>query len=342
MLNQIPLSALRRALLLLMVCPLAIFTACSGGQADAVSVTPSSPPETSAAIAAPAAPDQEEPEEPKDAQPVRSNEPHVRLPQATGEKTLGGDPLLIDISNASQGYIMARYTGQSEKANVQLIGENGVSYKYFFPPSEDYVTIPLSSGSGHYDVEGYENISGTKYLVLFKEAFDAQLEDERLPFLYPNQHVNFTADSQAVATAAEVVEGVSSDLDAVAAIYHYVVENITYDDEKARTVTTGYLPNVDETLATGTGICFDYAALTCAMLRSQNIPARLEIGYSGEIYHAWISVYLEETGWIDQLIEFSGDEWTRMDPTFAAGNDNSDSILEYIGDGSHYTVQYSR
>ena len=188
---------------------------------------------------------------------------------------------------------------------------------------------------------GYENIEGSSYAVLFKDSFDAPLENELLPFLYPNQFVDFDADSRAVATAAETVAGATDDLDAVAAIYHYVVENITYDAEKAATVTSGYLPVVDETLASGKGICFDYAALTVAMLRSQNIPARLEIGYAGDAYHAWISVYTEETGWIDRLIEFSGD-WTRMDPTFAAGRESSEAVLQYIGDGSNYTVQYTR
>ena len=76
------------------------------------------------------------------------------------------------------------------------------------------------------------------------------------------------------------------------------------------------------------------------MLRSQNIPTRLEIGYSGKIYHAWISVYIEEIGWIDNLIEFTGDAWTRMDPTFASSNENSEKILKDIGDGSNYNLQY--
>ena len=84
------------------------------------------------------------------------------------------------------------------------------------------------------------------------------------------------ADTEAVATASEVVSKAHSDLDAVADIYHYVIENVVYDEEKAATVTSGYLPDVDETLATGKGICFDYAALTTAMLRSQDIPTRLE------------------------------------------------------------------
>ena len=40
-------------------------------------------------------------------------------------------------------------------------------------------------------------------------------------------------------------------------VYDYVVSSIAYDYEKAESVTSGYLPDVDETLATGKGICFE-------------------------------------------------------------------------------------
>jgi len=41
-----------------------------------------------------------------------------------------------------------------------------------------------------------------------------------------------------------------------------------------------------------------------AMLRSQGIPTKLEVGYSGEAYHAWISTYIKESGWVDNIIKF--------------------------------------
>ena len=271
---------------------------------------------------------------------VRPNTPVLYVPEAPGQTVVGADPLVIDVSNAGQGYIMALYSGDAAKANIQLTGPDGVTYKYFLPPSDDYVPLPLTGGSGAYAIEGYENVVDSKYAVLFKESADFTLENELLPYLYPNQYVDFSADTEAVSVAAETVSDVISDLDAVAEIYHYVVDNVTYDDEKAATVTSGYLPVVDDTLHSGKGICFDYAALTCAMLRSQDIPTRLEIGYSGDIYHSWISVYIKDVGWIDRLIEFSGNDWTRMDPTFASNNHSSDAVLEYIGDGSNYTLQY--
>ncbi len=270
----------------------------------------------------------------------RSNEPVIYTPEAPGSYVLGAGPLSVDASNAAQGYVMARYSGSAAKAVVQLTGPDTVTYKYFLPPSEGFIPLPLTSGSGTYAVDGYENIEGSTYATLFKDSISVTLDDEFLPYLYPNQYVLFDGDTQAVAVAAETVDGAAGDLDAVERIYHYVIENVSYDDEKAATVSAGYLPVVDDTLASGTGICFDYAALTTAMLRSQNIPTRLEIGYSGQIYHSWISVYVPEQGWIDKLIEFTGSDWTRMDPTFASNGKSSKSILKYIGDGSNYAVQY--
>lgn len=269
-----------------------------------------------------------------------SGDPVVYVPEAPGSSVLGQSPLDVDVSNASQGYVMARYSGSAAKAVIQLTGPDGITYKYFLLPSEEFIPLPLTGGDGTYAVDGYENVEGTTYATLFKQSVDVTLDSEFLPYLYPNQYVLFDEDTQAVSVAAETVAGAEDEIDAVERIYHYVIDNITYDDEKAATVAGGYLPTVDDTLATGAGICFDYAALTTAMLRSQNIPTRLEIGYSGNIYHSWISVYVEEVGWIDKLIEFSGSDWTRMDPTFASNGNSSQSILQYIGDGSNYTLQY--
>ena len=66
------------------------------------------------------------------------------------------------------------------------------------------------------------------------------------------------------------------------------------------------IEDIDEILNSGTGICLDYAAVMTGMLRSQRIPTRLEVGYAQDAYHAWISIYTEETGWLNGIIEFNG------------------------------------
>ena len=73
------------------------------------------------------------------------------------------------------------------------------------------------------------------------------------------------------------------------------------------------------------------------MLRSQRIPTRLEVGYMGEEYHAWISIYIENVGWVNGIIEFDGKEWNLMDPTFAS---TSGSPMNFISENDKYITKY--
>lgn len=69
-----------------------------------------------------------------------------------------------------------------------------------------------------------------------------------------------------------------------------------------------------------------------AMLRVQSIPTRLEVGYVGDVYHAWISVYVQDTGWINGIIQFDGTDWEMLDPTFAYTSKKPESFLPDSGD----------
>lgn len=274
--------------------------------------------------------------EPPVCQPLR-----VFEPEAPGKKVLGEQPLTLDISCMEQGYFTAQAAEGSGKLNVQLACPDSTVYSYFLEEGEDAV-IPFSGGNGKYMVICYQQISGSRYAALYSESMEVTLENEFLPFLYPNQYVDFTPETRACRLALEMMPEDTEDVEALAAIYRYVTEHLTYDEEKAATVEAGYLPDVDETLATGKGICFDYAALTTAMLRSRDIPCRLQIGYAGTIKHAWIDVYIRSKGWINKAVEFSGESWSRMDPTFDSASEDKEAIQSYIGNGDNYTVQFTR
>lgn len=265
----------------------------------------------------------------------------VLVPEAPGKEILGSSPLTLDISNITQGYLTAVSDSQDQKMNVQLTDENGTVYSYFISPGESAV-IPFSSGSGNYQICCYQQIDGTKYAALFANTLEVSLENEFLPFLYPNQYVNFSPESEASKLALSMVSEDTSDVDALQAIYDYITENLTYDYDLADTVESGYLPDVDATLESKKGICFDYAALTAAMLRSRDIPCKLQIGYSGTVKHAWVSVYIRSKGWVDKAVEFSGDSWSRMDPTFDSNSDDEETIQQYIGNDDNYIVQFTR
>ncbi len=261
------------------------------------------------------------------------------IPQASGTVTYGTESISIDASNTGEGYVMVQYNGTSNQVRMQVTIPDGTVYTYALATGK-YETFPLTGGNGSYHIGVLEHAYDDMYALAFSQDIDVTLNDEFKPFLYPNQYAWYTQDNQAVKYGIELSEQSSDDLNYAENVYHYVIENIDYDKEKAENVQPNYLPDIDETMETGKGICFDYASLMTAMLRSQGIPTRLEIGYSGEAYHAWISVYLEETGWIDKVIEFDGSSWTLMDPTLGASN-NEKSVGKYIGDGSNYVVKYS-
>ena len=273
-------------------------------------------------------------------QPPSYSPARVLTPEASGKQTLGSSPLILDISNQDQGYLTAQSESEDSRMNIQLTTPSGVLYSYFLEPEEQAV-LPFSEGSGDYVITCYQQVDGSQYAALYTETLTVKLQNEFLPFLYPNQYVNFSSESDACALAQSLVKDDMKDVDILKEFYTYVTSHITYDYDKADSVEAGYLPDIDETLQTGTGICFDYAALTTAMLRSQDIPCKLEIGYSGDIKHAWIDVYIRNKGWVTKAISFEGDTWKLMDPTFDANSDDNEAIQEYIGDESNYSVQYT-
>ncbi len=252
----------------------------------------------------------------------------------------GNDEVQLDFSHIKDGYFSARFPGESKRVKLQVTGPNSVTYTYDLIPGDTrFQVIPFTVGSGTYKVGVYSNIEETMYATVFCEELDVQLADEFAPFLYPNQYVWFEQDTEAISLSEKVCASADNDLDAVTNVYYYVTTHVVYDWHEAETVQSGYLPDVDEVLDTGKGICFDYAALMAAMLRSQNIPTRLEIGYAGTAYHAWISTYITDIGWVDGIIQFDGESWSLMDPTLASQN-GSDDFTEFIGDGSNYQLCY--
>lgn len=265
----------------------------------------------------------------------------VLVPEAPGKDTVGQSPLVLDTSNISQGYMTAISDDNGTTKNIQLSAEDGVVYSYFVQSGESAV-LPFTSGSGTYQVTCYEQVNGSQYAALYAQALEVTLENEFLPFLYPNQYVNFSPDSEASKLALSLLSDDATEQEGIDAIFQYVTSHITYDEEKAATVETGYLPDVDETLSTGKGICFDYAALMTAMLRSRDIPCKLQIGYAGDIKHAWIDVYIRGKGWVDHAITYNGEKWNRMDPTFTANSEDEELINSYIGDSENYTLQFTR
>lgn len=112
----------------------------------------------------------------------------------------------------------------------------------------------------------------------------------------------------AVAEAAKsVVKPDAKVVDNVRSVYNYVINKLTYNDEKikfnVRQGATKALENPSN------AVCLEYADLMIAMLRSQGIPARMVIGYAyagslkaspdvADSLHSWVEAYVPGIGWM--------------------------------------------
>ncbi|MCF0110771.1 MAG: transglutaminase domain-containing protein [Erysipelotrichaceae bacterium] len=225
-------------------------------------------------------------------------------PKASGEVVYRCQGMVVDASHTNQGYVMIQSEPSEMRRKVRITHDDQM-YTYDLPTDGEYDVYPLQMGNGAYEIKLYESTGGNGYVVLDRISLDVQLTTEYVVFLYPNQYVWYTNYDNAVDLSYTICAPYSKDQQKVSAIYKYVVEHMEYDTEKAKTVRSGYIPNVDEVLAEGKGICFDYAAILAAMLRAQNIPTRLVIGnvQPENILHAWNHVLVNG-------------QWQSLDATF--------------------------
>ena len=201
---------------------------------------------------------------------------------------------VVDVGHADDGYIQVRHRAGKKRIKVR-VSCGGETYTYDLNQNGEFEVFPLQMGSGTYKVTVYEQVKGTQYQSLSTISFKASIADEFSPYLYPNQYAWYDADSQAVVQAEALCAGLTTDGQKVDAVHSFVISRFMYDYIKAMTVksNTTYLPDVDSTLFEKKGICFDFAALMCCMLRSQGIPTQLVIGDADACYHAWNRVYVD-------------------------------------------------
>ena len=248
----------------------------------------------------------------------------------------GGNGVRVDLSGLSRGYVAV--TANSDRRMKFRVEMGEKVYNYDLPSDGTPTIYPLQSGDGSYVFRALANTAGTNYAEIYSTQAEVQLDDEFQPFLRPSQYVDYSEGSRCVKLAAELASQQPDALGVVEAVFDYICEHVTYDKEKAATVNKGYLPQPDETLTSGKGICFDYACLVAAMLRSQGIPTKMVFGYvqPGDLYIYLIMFYTDESGWVTVEYEVESNSWSRLDMTFAANGADP----QFIGDGTNYTDVY--
>ena len=247
-----------------------------------------------------------------------------------------GPDCAIDVSHVAQGYAAATGTSAA-RLKLQVKCGDG-SYNYDMPTDGSPIFVPMNMGNGTYTLRVMQNTSGSNYVELLSTTANVGMDSPFEPYLRPNVYCSFDDGSAAVRKARELTAGCATQADALRAICLYVVDNVSYDNAKAERLSssTGYVPNPDATLSSMSGICFDYAALGAAMLRSVGIPTRIVTGYVSPngFYHAWIMVYIDGT-WHTVQFSVNPGDWSRVDLTFASTGGGA-----FVGDGVGYQDRY--
>ena len=230
----------------------------------------------------------------------------------TGSHAKTDDRLTVDYSHMDQGYVMVK-AKKSEKRMQLTVNHGSDSVHYEINGSGEYEIIPLQFGSGNYKFtlmiaqKKGSNRCGCAGTV----TLNCRMPDENNCFLYPNQYVNYGADDPLVQTARDLCRGLTEPMEIAKAICGYVSRNFDYDWIKAGTIRSGrtkdLLPDIGKTWETKKGICQDLSAVTCAMLRSQGVPAKLVIGSADGNYHSWVVIIIDGKA-------------KRFDPSLSAGS----------------------
>ena len=207
-------------------------------------------------------------------------------------------PGVIGLSQTSDG-IVGLSTKSKYKLKLQVRKPSSdLVYNYDVPNGEGCMFIPVNMEDGTYKLRLMQSIQDNQYKCIAETSTEVTLADEFQPYLRPSQMVDYNENSDCVQKGRVFAAGCTTGADVSAVVWDYRGKNVKDDTEKSATVQNGYLPSPDETLKIGKGICFDYASLAAAMLRSVGIPCKLITGYVGEeTYHAWNSIYLKDKGW---------------------------------------------
>jgi len=218
-------------------------------------------------------------------------------PSADG-KPKQNDKLVVYTSHADEGYVMVK--PPKTKTRMKFTVETGgtkLQYDIDGTKQQDekgnqrYDIIPLQLGRTNYTLTLWKQVEGKKYGKIGSVKVAADMEDELRCFLYPNQYVSYTEDSPCVAKANELCAGMTDQAQIFSTIKSFVLKNFQYDFIKSVTVagSSGMLPDIEYCWKNRMGICQDLSAMTCAMLRTQGVPARLIIGQLGSgTAHAWV------------------------------------------------------
>lgn len=223
--------------------------------------------------------------------------------------------------NIHNGVVTLNYNNINNDIIKVVIQKGQEKYVYDLNGNK---TFPLTMGNGEYVMNIAKKVSNS-YVLIDSKKLDVKIKNEKDIYLDSIQNINWSLNDDAIKKAKEITQNLVSNDEKVQAIYKYIISNIKYDYYKMNNVKSDYIPNINDTFKTGTGICYDYASLSAGMLRSLGIPTKLVKGYKNDIqdYHAWNEVYLNN-------------KWVIIDTTYDATLKSRNLKYEMIKKANEY------
>jgi transglutaminase-like putative cysteine protease len=239
----------------------------------------------------------------------------------------------FDTTKVDLGSVGARYIPIEEKRVKTRVQKIDLKYDYDLFGREDFEYFPLQLGNGDYKVLVFENITGNRYRQVKARSMKAEIKNPLDVYKASIQTVNWDPEMKIIKKASELTKGLKTDKQKITAIYNFVIDTFSYDYDKINNIEITYIPDIEKIYEEKSGICYDYSAVLAAMLRSQDIPAKLIKGYTDLVkgYHAWNEVYLAEE-----------DRWLVIDSTYDSGlkKKNRKFTMEKDSKKYHGTKEY--
>jgi hypothetical protein len=242
-----------------------------------------------------------------------------------------GDSLKIDDTASKSGVVKISYkSGNNNKLKVFVV-KGSSKYSYDLKNDGTVEAYPLQLGDGEYEISVLENISGNKYRYVKTQKITVKLLNPDIVYQNSVQNINWDSNSKAIKKDLELIGKEKSFDKKLSIIYNFVIKQFTYDYEKLKTLKSGYLPDIDKTLAEKKGICYDYSSLFAAMKRSEGVPVKLVKGYTvnAEGYHAWNEIKINGK-WVIVDTTYDSSVWkSKVKYTMAKNPKDYRKVYEY-------------
>lgn len=240
----------------------------------------------------------------------------------------------ININTASEGYVeVTSLMKEAEDITVSLVSskknEQGKNAAFGYGSLiKEYknanfngictLKVPLTYGNGKYNISmmSYLN-SGSTGFMCKKAEVEVNISNvsDTKAFLMSTDEVYFNSNMQFIKKAKELCVGAKDNFEKVIRINEWLISYMSYK-ETDYTAQGLYICDLERKYKQKTGVCYDYAIIFAAMLRSQGIPCKAVFGYLYDVGHVWNQVYVPGNGKIqnDSVTALEGNKWCYVEP----------------------------